>query len=276
MDTNVSHLTVNEISSIQKQAIEQQELRKPNFIALGIAHTSILKLSQQNGLILIRGNKDTGFEHIRIRHEYFSQVPFWKENDGQVYLDSPTRLSPNSVPIMDYVKIADSLYLPKNINLKGCKHPDLYDMYSGEIEYKGGNHFFNLLLYKETKIIHTLYPKNTIEKKEKPKNFHFFRGTVTGQHDLTRNVLEMQIPYMDSQNRIAYLVKLYTDYHINIQTIVVEFTDTKGRERFAEIGKKPINIEQSLGFLILHYQVADLRDIEECIKNIDKQMKSEI
>lgn len=275
--SDTSYFTLAEIAEIEKDALEQQELRKPNFVnPFGRTANSISNISEKYGLILIKGNKNTGFEHILLRHEHFSRTPFWVEQNGSKYLDNPTRLSPNSVPIMDYVKIADKIYATRNINLISCKNPTLYDMYSGVIEYYGANRLFHLLLYKNSKVIHTLYPEETVEKKDKPSRFHFFKGRVTGQHFLTEDVILIRIPYLDANNKVVYSANLFNDYRSKLQKAVIIKHNLEGeKERYSEIGEKPINIHRDLPFLIIHYQAADLRDIEECIKKMDAYLKSE-
>ena len=168
---NIQHLTNEEINLIEANAHLCPELSNPNCInPIAFDKISIMNLSEKNLLILIKGNKHTGFDHIHQRHEFFSWIPHWKEVNGNYYLDNPERLSPKSVPILDYVIIADEVYKEENLNLTNCKAPDLYDMYTGIIEYYGGKHLFHLLLHKRSKIIHTLYPDESIQKKKKPKS----------------------------------------------------------------------------------------------------------
>ena len=83
-----------------------------------------MNVSAIHGLILIHGDEDTGFEHIRLRHEIYSPKTYWKvgENDS-LKLDYPSKFSPKSIPIFDYVLLADAMCRVDFINIEGNKAP---------------------------------------------------------------------------------------------------------------------------------------------------------
>ena len=131
------------------------------------------------GLIHIEGNEDTGWKHISQRHGYFSDKCYF--GDGAI--GNPNKFTRRSVPIEDYRSIADEIYRQNQIDNK--EHPDtaLFVKYRGKTAgYNGSNGVemdFHLVLYKGTKIVHSLYPAKNLEGKLPKKVLkEFIRANV--------------------------------------------------------------------------------------------------
>lgn len=131
----------------------------------------IIKVSPK-GLIFIEGNDETGFKHISERHNYYSDRIDWinfKDNNnntrerkgihGEIIknLDNPSRFSPNSIPIIDFVRIADDVFCTENYCLEKNKERELFDLYIG-CSKSINDRKYRLITYKNTKIVHTLFP----------------------------------------------------------------------------------------------------------------------
>lgn len=75
----------------------------------------ILKVGKRNGVILVWGNDDTAFVHIKNRHDIYSESYFWKtiedkSGNEKVILDDPSRFRGDTVPIYHFTEIADSIF----------------------------------------------------------------------------------------------------------------------------------------------------------------------
>jgi hypothetical protein len=148
------YLTPAEIASIQGKASRSQMLRMENIISIGGKLTDIINLSAHHGLILIYGNEETGFEHIRMRHELYSGQTYWKTSeDGTTKLDYPSKFAPHSIPIIDYIAIADALYAEEFLNIVGNKVPEMFDFFEGKPSIDlAENRRFKMLYIKELKL----------------------------------------------------------------------------------------------------------------------------
>lgn len=116
-----------------------------SFAAFSRNPPTIHKVTRE-GLIFIVGTDDTGFNHIHLRHSGISGEVFWDDfNDhkGQVVekfdkfgrrkyrLDNPSSFHPYSVPIHDYLNIADQVYANGELKIEKNKNSDLFDVFEG-------------------------------------------------------------------------------------------------------------------------------------------------
>lgn len=273
-------LTADEIKQIEKFVFDNPHLSDPNCFNIGNTHTSIVKVSPTTGLIIVEGNDDTGFQHIHARHEYYSFSPYWvdAESDGMAKkkLQDPSKFNPNSVPFWDYIKIADSIYKSENINIENNKRLDDFDLYIGPYLAKDGSQeFYKLLLYKGTKVIHTLYPKNQKYNRKKPKDFNLARGIVNGNISYKSGIVEITIPYKDHENKTKYSILVKKNLNIMREECFVLIHGNDGTaESFVSIGNREFKEFKEVPFETMIWQQADLRGFEEHIKHIDKHIKN--
>jgi hypothetical protein len=271
-------LTIEEIKEIQEKAFNSTNLRQPNLINLfGKSHKTIFNLSYENGLILIQGNEYTGFEHIRRRHEFYSRHSFWKEKTNtiknELILDKPSKFSPRSTPILDYVKISDKLYKPENLNNSKNKNPELFDMYTGKITYHGNTLIYHLLIYKDSKIIHTLYPDKSVKKIKKLKGFHFSRGAISVSHDLFSHIINIKIPYFDGHNKRRYVISIEKNIPNKVETTTISKCDLSGNLSDLKVIliRKKFSYYKSMGFESVSYEFADLRELEKQMLDLENR-----
>jgi len=168
-------LTTEQINDIVAFVESCPELRHPDSVNIGLDVTTVLKMGFKTGVIIIHGNEDTGFEHIKTRHDFYGKA-FW---DKKGKLTSPGKFSPRSIPILEYTKIADAMYNEAFLNVDSNKAPHLFDLYEGipdVTEAEGRN--FRMILYKNTKIVHNLFPTDKLYPIKKPAGFNFEKGRV--------------------------------------------------------------------------------------------------
>ena len=144
------------------------EVKKDNYandkvFHLGRHKTSIINHSKQTGLILIKGNTDTGYDHIINRHSLMSRIPYWNREGN---LGNKSKFRIENTPI-DYIRIANEIFTINNLNCSINHRPDKFDLYIGEyIHFDSKKIKYRLLTYKNTGIIHNLF----VSSNSKPFN----------------------------------------------------------------------------------------------------------
>jgi hypothetical protein len=272
-------LSVQEIKQVESFVLQNPQLADPNSLNIANGKCSIAKVSPITGLILVWGNNFTGFTHIHERHDFFSISPYWIEvidNDGNtnIKLQDQSRFRPDSIPFWDYISIADSLYKPENINVEKNKRPEDFDLYFGHyVNNENKSELYNLLVYKNSKIIHSLYPQSGRNNKKRISNFNFTRGVTRGLQNYNEGIVEITIPYLNSENTVKYslLIKKYLGQKIEESLVIIH--DPNGvPEGFVSVAERRFNKFKSLHHEIFTFQHADLRGLEDWIKRINKQM----
>ncbi|MBL7913051.1 MAG: hypothetical protein JNJ41_18455 [Bacteroidia bacterium] len=198
---------------------------EPFFV--GMELTSILKISKINRLIFVKGNIYTGFDHIHARHDFFSEELFFVDEK----VDQPTRFSSKIVPIVDYPRVADSIYSDLNKSEKN-KRPDLFDIYDGVFDstcsLKGK---YRLILYKNTRVVHTLFPIDNNKKKKKKSKTNLGRGRLQTDKNINSDTYKIAIPYFDARHKLKYLIILYNSIAERKTEFVIQSHDNKGNSR---------------------------------------------
>ena len=71
------------------------------FISGEATETTILTISKNKQLIFVEGNAETGYNHLKDRHGYFSFQNYWREgDDGLFKLDDPSKFNPKMMPFV--------------------------------------------------------------------------------------------------------------------------------------------------------------------------------
>lgn len=262
-------LTPQEIQLVLQSARLNSVLRNPNVISFGSEKTSLYKISPNHGIIFIKGDSYTGFTHIHERHDYWSEKYFWKQDNDKVKLDNPSKFSRKIIPITDYIQIADDLFIEENINKEKNKSPDIFEMYSGVInEGQNSKAKYHMLLYKNTRIIHTLYPDK--RKHNKKITINYVRGNAKGELRLNPSGSTIAIPYMDHKKNVVYSFQIIKDFEANIEIAVI--INHKQNQR-AKLFERPIEIIDELHADVEMMQNSDLSKIEEIINQLERDNK---
>ncbi|MBP6825014.1 MAG: hypothetical protein KA165_00505 [Saprospiraceae bacterium] len=173
------------------------------------------------GLIFIVGTEDTGFTHINQRHSIHSSKTFWAnfyddkgeeivKNDilgrAKLSLDNPSNFHPHSIPIVDYVLIADQVFNSDNLKNEKNKHKDLFDVYEGmAVGLNKEEMRYRLILYKDSTIVHTLIPLSKKFNRQEKIVAHFARRHPTMTHDTKDNRFQIDIEYTDEYGTVRYI-----------------------------------------------------------------------
>jgi hypothetical protein len=279
MDNHNLLLTMEEIAEIEKAAIETPALRLEYvFGTFGGDYKTIYKISPINGLIFIKGNEETGFEHIHSRHEFWSTNHGWKTTgNGNDKPDDPSRFSKKSIPIIDYVLISDSIYSETNINIDNNNNPTLYDLYIGDHCDKDGLITkYKLLTYKNSKIVHTLFPVSDTNNKKIPKKFYLKRGEVSAEEIPDKNLLNIKIPYINKENKTQYSILISKHSVLKLERLFILIHNSNGDpENMTYVCERAINNFDTVTKELMTYQYTDLQQLEKEILAIDKQLKED-
>ena len=259
-------LTNEEIISIVEDSADSK-YQIDNLLHLGGNHTSIQRISKKTGLILVKGNKSTGFDHIMVRHHPASKAGYWISGE-KAKLDNPSRFSLGVVPIFDFLNIADEVFKPENkVADERNKKPETFDLFIGNyIDKQNRTMTYKLLLYKDTLIIHNLFPhKKTFNKK---KVIDLRKGFANSSSDLMRCIHTYSIPYYDHLNieRAKVIVRLRT--YNGKENWWVQINDIDGKPIFSHLA-----VDKTVeSYLDMPFRLNSL-DYHEDFSSIEKMMK---
>jgi hypothetical protein len=218
--------------------------------------TDILSLSPINRLIFIQGDSFTGITHINLRHRYYTNS-FSKTKDNRF---APTsKFEKESGKLFDYHKISDKLYSSHNTDLDNYR-PDIFEIYKSkvdDIEYK-------MILYKDTKIIHTIFP---IQRKKDFKKFE--KGDIITQQIDFRTYIGV-IPYFDSSHVIKYGIGIKCNtFEENEEWFIFIYENGKPVNQI-NIGMLEIKYQYDIGTRFQQINFEDVTKYEEVIDKIEK------
>lgn len=242
----------------------------------------IIKVSPK-GLIFIEGNDETGFKHISERHNYYSDRIDWidfKDNNSKTIektgthggtiknLDNPSRFSPNSIPIVDFVKIADDVFCAENYCLEKNKERELFDLYIGHSKSINDKKY-RLITYKDTKIVHSLFPDDKKSKKEKVVNYS--KGKLIGIHIPDAGpVTSIELPYYDYRNIERYKIIIRRNHDSGHEKIYIQKNLINGQPFLVKIiGEREYFYKGPLTSYLMGLQFADFTWLEKEIKKLD-------
>lgn len=274
-DNSIEKLfSTEDISEIEQNALMNHDEYLDIVVGSGNStEKSIITISIGNQLIFVEGNEDTGFEHLRNRHASFSFKNYWKKTDnGDFKLDNPSKFHPQMMPIIHFVKIADDIFNAENKNGKKNKRPEIFDMYSGiSTDIDGKTEKYHLLTYKDSKVVHTLFPDN--KKNNRKSKIPLAKGIVSSSSDLFIGYNDLVIPYENEKGLSVFSILLRKFYFEKIERWFIQEHDDKGevKRSFHLYERTFEDFEQFDHETILTYQYRDLTDFEEWIVMIMEQ-----
>ena len=237
-----------------------------------LKYNDVVTISSK-GLILAKGYSETAYEHIRERHLYWSFNPYPVGNEFQAQSKFPQHIAP-----VYFIKIADEIYSSENIILNNMHlKSDDFEKYQGNCKFDGINdEITNLILYKGTKIIHSLYPQNKKYNKNKNRTkFPFTRGRVEIRNaNSLRTIKEIYIPYFGLELKLKYVIFIEKFYLKDTEEFRILAYDENEKYKFDVIvGEKKLIKFSGETSMKITYQHCDLRQIEDFILEIEKRDK---
>jgi len=238
---------------------------------------SILTISKHKQLIFVEGNEYTGYRHLADRHSSFSYKNYWKiDKDGNLKLDNPSKFDPEFRPIIDFILIAEAVFEIGHKNITNNTRPDIFDKYTGYfVSSKNISEKFHLLTYKDTKIVHTLFPdKKTHNVKV---NCRFGKGTVSSFYKFPEAHNDLFFPYYTSNGIVAYSILIRKYFLKGIERLIIQKHDKAGEvyEQFM-LEEKFLNNFAKFEFEDIHrLQISDTSNLEKVITQIDNMTAME-
>jgi hypothetical protein len=243
-------------------------------------HWHDIMMVTHKGLIFIKGNAETGWEHIGNRHNYYSEQIYFSKKSF------PSKFSSSLIPFHDFPDIANDIYKPENL-VKDNKHEDAetFDKYIGEsdrLSKTEGKKKFHLVTWKGTGIVHSLYPHNSIEKPRSyfdDKKFNdvgLLRArnairarTIISEHP---DMMVVNIPYINEGGKVRYVGVLQIHLPSGTTRIEVVVRDKEGKPLRSEwIMDTKINTPINTDRLLMGLVFQDLTPIEKKIREIEKK-----
>lgn len=238
------------------------------------------------GLIFIHGNQDTGWAHIMSRHSYYSDELYF----GAGALGNPSRFNSREVPIFDWSKIADDIFLQGNIDTK--EHPDAHrftKMIGRSSSFSGSQDIekdFILILYRNTPIVHSLFPKKSLQSDLPTSKLLDFKRHLKGvkaKKYLFGNTLTLFIPYLDKYQIERYQIII----QINLKTMLafshLQVNNNKGTPMYCHYNLLEFDFNGELAatiqnesklphFINSFCRYADFQDIEELMIAVETRL----
>lgn len=232
---------------------------------------SIITISKDKQLIFIEGNEHTGFSHLRDRHYRFSFKNYWIATEkGSYRLDNPSKFHPAMMPIIDFVKIADNIFSIDNLNHQKNKRPDFFDMYTGYYSYtENKKEKYHLLTYKDSQIVHSLFPDN--KKNNAKRKCRFGKGIVTTSLKFLAGHNDLLVPYEINNGLTAYSILVRKFYSEKIERIFIQKHNNSGevQEQYFIGYKEFEEFEIFSRETINDFQIGDLSEFEKIITQIN-------
>lgn len=218
--------TKEEIEIIENEANSNLEYYFDTTVLDGNAtQISIKTISKINKLIFVQGNSDTGFEHLNDRHSFLSFKNYWRLNElNNLKLDDPSKFHPRMMPIIDYVKIADEIFSDENKNITKNNKPELFDKFTGNFNYNETEKY-HLITYKNTKIVHSLFPDKKIYNSKLKCKFGKGLSKITIKFPDGYN--DLFIPYENSDRKTVYSILFRKYLGEKVEKIFIQKHDTK-------------------------------------------------
>jgi hypothetical protein len=240
-------------------------------------HTEIVAHSERNRLILIKGNEDTGHKHIRLRHNFWSLSSYIiDDGKGGQKFQNQSRF-PLSTAMKDELEIADSVYSRKNLLIENKNSEShLFDVYNGVYEInKNKLEKVRLVLYKNTKIIHTLFFIRDKYSKKKIKGFPFKREKIEVNKFPSESRKEIFIPYININRDLVYGIHINKLFEPKVELLkLIIICDDSNYSKEVQLGQRELIYFESDYTELITYQHKDLLDFERLILKIEKGLKS--
>jgi hypothetical protein len=269
--------TEEQLEVITLEAQEKLEEYLGGIVIDGEAtETSIITISKDKKLIFVEGNEYTGYGHLSDRHSYFSHKNYWNIlDDGTSKLDNPTKFHPAMMPIVDYIKIAETIFIEENKNVTKNSRPDVFDKYSGYYNYSEGESLkYHLLTYKGTNIVHTLYPDK--KKHNKKPRCRFGKGVVSTVLKFPEGTNDIIVPYENKDGVTAYSILFRKHYAERIEKLGIQRHDKEGKviEQHFFSFRVFIDFTKYEYQDIMQLQYGDLSDFENIINQFDSEAEN--
>jgi hypothetical protein len=270
-------LTEDDLNYIIKKA-DFSLLNNVGFIyQFTTTYRDIAHITPYKKLIFIKGNKHTGLEHIMLRHNSFSHEvnPL---NKGFV---ETSKFNIKSKPLFDYSHLSELLYTPANLNEQLNKLPNKFDLYNDKINETR----YILLLYKDTKVVHTLYPDIPIRHRQKKK---YRRGKLIFEvrgvqvnvpllpyYDKDFETASVTIPYYNHNDILCYAFQIIFLERENIEKMSLLIYSNEVFVKFIQFKDQIHNPEFSLFNRVNELQHNSLKQIDEVIELYENGMIKE-
>ncbi|MBI2275304.1 MAG: hypothetical protein HYU70_16025 [Bacteroidetes bacterium] len=243
------------------------------------------------GLIHFEGNSDTGFKHIIERHGPFSFSHYF----GGGALGNPNKFSRQSRSLDDFRNIGDDLFVNGQKDLK--EHPDshLFEKYRGTSNRFSGSdgtqREFQLLLYRGTKIVHSIYPTKNVDGKPLKRVLQTLARDNGNIKAFTRPFSDdyyiFRIPYVNDQEITRYEIIFKIDVNTKMSKAYIQLNSLAGdpvQTTYPHLFHFPVEIEfpvrplmddaPGLNQFIHTLSITDLSKLENVIAKFEKDLQA--
>jgi hypothetical protein len=227
----------------------------------GKTPSCVIKISNKKNLILIRGNQDTGHQHIQFRHSYTSMD---KWINGKPDKPSKFKVGSNFSHILT---ISEEIFSESNKKNDKNKNPHLFDVYEGTYKHEDNKSIkYRLVLYRNTKIIHTVFPIRSKFNRKIVKHFPFIRSQLSTRYKAMNAEREYYFDFLDEFENIRY--KSTTTYDEYRKSIKMYVTDMSSNLTYL-VYESTFEEVLEFGLQMINESIKDTKIIERAILNIE-------
>jgi hypothetical protein len=251
-------LTKEEIAHIVNKAAYSL-LNNPGFVGQFTKHRwDIFSISWQKKLFFIKGDQFTGLEHINIRHRFFTNG--YSQTSNSMFLPT-SKFDKDGGVLSDYIKIAETLFEPAYIDSKNT-NPEQFDVFKGNVALNTMRQY-RLILYKDTRIVHTLFP---IDKK-KPRKLR--KGEVL-VNPIGANTLFLTIPYYDIDDTIRYGIGFKHLIDVQEEDVFILVFENGRVVKQIVLPKRKVKYRYGLNAYIQSLNYLNVSNVEDVIAKVEK------
>lgn len=264
-------LTETELASIIEEA-KNPIYSDPTILQIGTQKQSIRQVNLANGLIMPYGNESTGYKHILERHSPISRIPYWDQN-GKI--DNPTKFSLELQPL-DFISVAAEIFKQENLNISKNKKPNQFDLYLGYFKHNNSEKKYNLITYKGTKVIHTLFLAENKRPFNKKKVLNLIQGWSNSKDDFKNGVKTFEIPYINNVNFVRFIVIIRCILSCQKEEWHIQVNTDEGAP-FVTYFIKSVQLKYHLATPIQmrKYDFGEITTIEKIIKKISNEIDND-
>jgi len=266
------------LSPLDKRAVHKILLRLEfQMGVIGMFHNDNLLnvcFLSPRGMVFIYGNDHFGTIHINARHGWFTEGGEWRrEASGREFLDNPSKFAKESTPFDDYSRIADEIYQPAN--LVPSKADDVFEKYTGVCDYEGEKGLvFHLLVYRGTKIVHTLFPHSKHFNRVKRNILNYKKGKLSVEEKPFYDLLIGKQPYYNANFIIRYIIIVLLNNRNGKRQVWIETTTKEGHPMYSvKVQETYGNLPMDGGRFFRGLEFADYTGMEKWIKHFDENLQ---
>lgn len=244
-----TELTEEQIQEICRQA-NHPSWQEPFVHGLATSLTAVTKVSIKTGLIFIGGDESIGVKHILNRHQG------GKKHFGKKHY--PTEFDFDIAPVT-YYELAEKI-----LEHGTCVENEHDHVYESNLQVANSKHTtFKLVLYRDTKIVKSMYPVAT--QKLRPKYEINYAGKYI--HDVLQGIHTIEYRFHDDKKPRFLLLVTFNEFLGTEKRVI--YSLKKDGKIYSVIYEKELPTSIDMKYFSFLYPMFKFTDEENFVNNYD-------